>query len=345
MFNESNIPFEDDINFEKFNFSALPFESFERQKNLFPSMPADNIPPGLNQPNFNYPGGTFNPPGIPKSPPPNYIPKKNAPEVQKLGAYPGESGISTKAVSSGSIRFCLYKYTYIWEVSGRNYWAFLLNVDRRSASGFRWFRNTWVYWGIDLRRIDSFICYRADDINDNCPTCDNLTRDKKSQININKDFSLNEIREIYSNTLSSIDIPEFKEEIINKVVGCIDDTILKNDLPCVKTRDIGYRLTLEVSYPYNFDNTIKNTIKNFVDEASDSATKIISANRSDISSDPLEAYNVSLALVPEALKAFSESFNKKLSSLAISESNAITYSIRSEKIYTNWKPLINTNPF
>lgn len=66
----------------------------------------------------------------------------------------------TSDVSANSIRFCLYKYIYIWEVNGRNYWAFLLNIDRTSVSGFRWSGRNWVYFGVDLKRIDSFVCYR-----------------------------------------------------------------------------------------------------------------------------------------------------------------------------------------
>ena len=147
MYNENNFTFDDDIKFEKFEFSSFSSEPQERQKVAL-RPPINNFPsePGFNPPNFNYPGGEFNPPGMPKSPPPNYAPQKNAAGVQNLNVSSG--GVSTKAVSPNSIRFCLYKYTYIWEMNGRNYWTFLLNVDRRTASGFRWFRNSWVYWGL-----------------------------------------------------------------------------------------------------------------------------------------------------------------------------------------------------
>lgn len=159
--------FEDDIEFEKYETSPLPYESFERQRPPFSPMPgpSGNIPPIGNYPDgddfappgFNFPGGTFSPPGVPKSPPPNYIPTKSSSGVQSFSS--GGDGIQTTAVSSNSIRFCLYKYTYIWQRNGRSYWIFLLNVDRRSMSGFRWTGRYWVYFGIDLRRIDSFVCY------------------------------------------------------------------------------------------------------------------------------------------------------------------------------------------
>ncbi len=160
--------YEDDLYFENYETSSILCESFQRQRPPFLPIPGGNIPPINNYPpvfdvnsppGFNFPGGAFNPPGLTKSPPPNYIPNKNSAGVQSLSSI--EDGIETKAVSSNSIRFCIYKFTYIWERNGRNYWAFLLNVDRHSVSGFRWHGKNWVYWGIDLRRIDSFICYRS----------------------------------------------------------------------------------------------------------------------------------------------------------------------------------------
>lgn len=167
--------FEDDIEFGKYETSPLHFESFQRQRPPFLPMPGSNgnIPPignyppdfnspaekDFNPPAFNFPGGTFTPPGAPKSPPPNYIPSKNSVGVQSFSSIGGD--IQTAAVSSNSIRFCIYKYTYIWQRNGRSYWIFLLNVDKRSISGFRWTGRYWIYFGIDLRQIDAFTCYRS----------------------------------------------------------------------------------------------------------------------------------------------------------------------------------------
>lgn len=157
----------------------INFESFERQRPPFTPIsggtppPTNNYPSGedFNPPGFNYPGGGFTPPGAPKSPPPNYIPNKKDHGVQSFSQ--GQYGPGTKAVSSNSIRFCVFKYTYIWEVNGRSYWAFLFNVDRRSVSGFRWTGRNWIYFGVDLRRIDSFVCYRST-FTDDYVQCENL---------------------------------------------------------------------------------------------------------------------------------------------------------------------------
>lgn len=88
----------------------------------------------------------------PKSPPPSYLPAKTDDKVKKYGP-------STKAVDPGSIRRCLYRFVYIWQRNGRSYWAYLTYVGRRSIGGWRWTGYRWVYFGLDLRKIDSFMCY------------------------------------------------------------------------------------------------------------------------------------------------------------------------------------------
>lgn len=96
-------------------------------------------------------------PPSPLGPPPSHIPSKNEAGVQHA-TFSGGGG-ATKAVSPGSIRGCLFRFTYIWQNNGRNYWAYLTRVDRRSVSGWRWAGFRWVFFGVDLRRIDSFVCF------------------------------------------------------------------------------------------------------------------------------------------------------------------------------------------
>lgn len=334
----------DDLNFEPFlNLS----ESSDRQREPFPPImggggnfpPMGNFPPNFDtqdsefySPNFNYPGGTFNPPGAPKSPPPNYVPHKNDAAVQKMGF--GQGGIETKAVSSGSIRFCLFKYTYIWEISGRSYWAYLLNVDRRTVSGFRWFRRSWVYFGLDLRRIDSFVCYRSSE--DDSTDCMDLKRDNTLLQNNTKEYSLSGTKDIYSQTLASIDIPEIKEDFITKTVGYADDTKIQSEMPCVKARNINYRVTLEVAYPGRYDDELKNKINELASEVSN---EVFNLRSSYNDSTPLESFNSSVAIIPETLKTFSDSFYSKLKLLNSSDcSSDVTCSIKNDKIYSCWKP-------
>ncbi|GAA0076448.1 hypothetical protein UT300005_08260 [Clostridium sp. CTA-5] len=332
MLNENYNTYEDNDEPLNYEFSSIPYEYFSNQRSPFP-------PPGGKSP-----GGGNMPPGMPQSPPPNYIPTKKDSGVQQLSKTQG--GPQTKAVSQNSIRFCLFKYTYIWETNGRSYWSFLLNVDKRSVSGFRWLGRHWVYFGLDLRRIDSFICYRSDLIS-NCENCRNSINNDMKFKNNKQEYSLNGIREIYTNTLASIDVPEVKEDFTTQTIGYIDDNPVTTEVPCVKFRNISYRISLELSYPSNYDKDLKSKINLLANEASNDAYKAITSIRyNDESSNPLEIFNSSLGLIPDALKAFSDSFDYKFRELNESKGDykEISYSIREEKISDTWKPYYYKNP-
>ncbi len=99
----------------------------------FPSFP----PPG--QP----PGGSPQA-GPPTSPPPSVVPQQQ---------------FQTYAVDPGGIRGCLFRFTYVWLEGYQSFWYYPTFVGRRSIAGYRWTGFRWVYFGIDLNRIQSFQCY------------------------------------------------------------------------------------------------------------------------------------------------------------------------------------------
>ncbi|WP_432360330.1 hypothetical protein [Sporosarcina sp. UB5] len=127
-----------------------------------PGFPGGGFPPGPGGPGFpgggfppgqtpGFPGGGF-PPGqggqqAPTSPPPNYTP-----------SYPSAQLF---AVDPGAIRGCLYRYTFVWTSRRHGFWYFPTFVGRTSVAGYRWRpnRRRWVYFGIDLNRIDQFTCF------------------------------------------------------------------------------------------------------------------------------------------------------------------------------------------
>lgn len=120
--------------------------------------PQYNPPPGQHQgPPQGPPPGQHQGPshgqhqGPPSGPPPTHTPSQHQAQFH--------AGPGAMAVDPGSIRPCLFRYVYIWPRRGRGYWAWLTNVGRRSVSGFKWNGRRWVYFGIDLRSIESFICY------------------------------------------------------------------------------------------------------------------------------------------------------------------------------------------
>lgn len=96
---------------------------------------------------FFSPGPPPTPPrggGPPSGPPPRTIPRR--------------SDIGVRAVDPGAIRFCLYRFTYIWPERRPGFWFYPVFVGPRSISGFRWTGRTWVYFGMDLNDIESFQC-------------------------------------------------------------------------------------------------------------------------------------------------------------------------------------------
>jgi hypothetical protein len=110
------------------------------------------------RPPFGPPGGPQGGPqgGPPSGPPPSFVPKKSQAQVHGFG---GPGGISPQAIDSGAIRRCRFRFVYIWLRNGNSFWAWLTFVGPRSAAGYRWNGRRWVYFGVDLRRIESFVCF------------------------------------------------------------------------------------------------------------------------------------------------------------------------------------------
>lgn len=131
-----------------------PFDE-ERQFN-FPGFLWDQFTGNTGN---TFPGGPF--PGQPGSPPPG-IPgggqTGGPPTTPPPPFTPTQSQVQTFAVDPGGIRGCLFRFTYIW-LRRDAFWFFPTFVGRNSIAGFRWTRNRWTYFGIDLDRIQSFQCF------------------------------------------------------------------------------------------------------------------------------------------------------------------------------------------
>jgi hypothetical protein len=84
--------------------------------------------------------------GAPTSPPPSFVPA----QTQQAGTF---------AVDPGSIRGCLFRYTYVWLRNRQQFWYYPTFVGRRSISGYRWNGFRWLYFGVSLREIQSFTCF------------------------------------------------------------------------------------------------------------------------------------------------------------------------------------------
>ncbi|MGM8364961.1 hypothetical protein ACLIBG_05680 [Virgibacillus sp. W0181] len=110
----------------------------------FPGAPPFQDNPFPNQ-GPNYPN-TGQMSGPPAGPPPGFTPVQQQQDFQ------------TFAIDPGAIRGCLYRYTYVW-LRRDAFWFYPVYVGRNSISGYRWTGNRWVYFGIDLDKIESFQCF------------------------------------------------------------------------------------------------------------------------------------------------------------------------------------------
>jgi hypothetical protein len=86
--------------------------------------------------------------GPPSGPPPSVTPQLKA-----------QQGVGTFAIDPGAIRRCRHRFVYMQLRNGREFWAWLTFVGRRSVAGWRWTGRRWVYFGVDLRQIASFQCF------------------------------------------------------------------------------------------------------------------------------------------------------------------------------------------
>lgn len=108
----------------------------------FPPGQGPGFPPGPG------PGGGGGM-GAPSGPPPSFIPSQAAAQ-QTAGVF---------AIDPGAIRPCRFRFIYIWLDDRRQFWAWLTFVGPNSVAGFRWNGFRWVFFGIDINRISSFVCY------------------------------------------------------------------------------------------------------------------------------------------------------------------------------------------
>ncbi|WP_138419691.1 hypothetical protein [Aquibacillus sediminis] len=111
----------------------------------FPSPGDGQMGPPSSPPPFS-PPGQGQQAGAPTSPPPSFVPT----QTQQVGTF---------AVDPGAIRGCLYRFTYVWLNRNQQFWFYPIFVGRNSVSGYRWTGFRWVYYGVDLRQIQSFTCF------------------------------------------------------------------------------------------------------------------------------------------------------------------------------------------
>lgn len=196
----------------------------------------------------------------PPAPPPDKAPKKSQNMSPQL-----------KSVSPGSLKPCLYQYVYIWLNNGNSFWAWLTRVDKRTASGYRWKRNRWVYFGIDLRKIDYFECfYREMQTDEKVSQVDEITKvsdyiyDKKispDTFSLIYPFFNNLNSKVVENTLNNLIIDKYlillkkelfshKKFIYTKIFGSYSLSLQKENIASFLFYMYSYGLNNKESISY-----------------------------------------------------------------------------------------------
>jgi len=86
----------------------------------------------------------------PNTPPPNFIPLKAQSQVLPM------TGLGIDATS---LKSCMFKKIYIWFRDNMSFWVWITFIGGGHAVGWRWYDSSWIHFEVDLRKIDSFICY------------------------------------------------------------------------------------------------------------------------------------------------------------------------------------------
>ncbi|WP_407271817.1 hypothetical protein [Radiobacillus sp. PE A8.2] len=138
----------DERQFEDGRFGPIAFP-------FFPSGQGQQPGPPMGPP----PGQGWQQPGPPTGPPPGQGSQFGPPTAPPPSAPPVQSQqAQTFAVDPGSIRGCMFRYTYIWLRGNRDFWFYPTYIGRTSVAGYRWTGFRWVYSGLSLRQIQSFTC-------------------------------------------------------------------------------------------------------------------------------------------------------------------------------------------
>ena len=87
----------------------------------------------------------------PQSSPPPFIPSKT--EISNSG------NSVVKDITTENMKDCFNKFTYVWQLNGRSYWAYITSCDKKSLSGWRFIAFKWIYFGVDLSKIECYISY------------------------------------------------------------------------------------------------------------------------------------------------------------------------------------------
>lgn len=83
--------------------------------------------------------------------PPNFIPIKS----QSINL-----SMTVLGVDDTILRSCIFCHIYLWLRDGIEFWSWISFIGGGHIIGWRWSKFHWINFELDLRKIESFICYK-----------------------------------------------------------------------------------------------------------------------------------------------------------------------------------------
>ena len=58
------------------------------------------------------------------------------------------------------LKYCTYRYTYLWLRNGKSFWCYPTYVNKTTISGWKWKNYKWKFFSMPIKKISNFYCYR-----------------------------------------------------------------------------------------------------------------------------------------------------------------------------------------
>ncbi|WP_297518919.1 hypothetical protein [uncultured Clostridium sp.] len=92
--------------------------------------------------------------------PPSKHPSYHSQGIVKIPYYNSDHSSHYSDHYNKKLKYCTYRYTYLWLRNGRSFWCYPTYVSHNTLSGWKWKNYKWKFFSIPIKRISNFYCYR-----------------------------------------------------------------------------------------------------------------------------------------------------------------------------------------
>ncbi|MGL5577275.1 MAG: hypothetical protein ACRDCW_17185 [Sarcina sp.] len=92
--------------------------------------------------------------------PPSKTPNYQSEGIVKFTNYTTPNAQFNNNIQYHKIRYCVYRFTYLWLHNGKAFWSYPTYINNNILSGWEWRNYKWQFFSIPIRKISNFYCYR-----------------------------------------------------------------------------------------------------------------------------------------------------------------------------------------